>query len=286
MSDPAVPPRPLAPVPSAGEPRTDALRRLLAILDRLRAPDGCPWDLKQTVATLAPSVIEEAHELVEAIESGDERGTVEETGDLLMALLLICRVAEDEGRFSAADAALAVGDKLIRRHPHVFGEAAATDAEGVVANWERIKAAERRAKDEDASALAGVPRALPALQRALRLSAKAVAAGFRWPTPEGALAKVEEELSELRAARKAGDRARVEAELGDLLMAAAFLGSYLDVDPERATRAALARFEARFRSMEAELGAGAREASLAAWMEAWGRAKAAEQAAVRYPGVP
>jgi MazG family protein len=279
VTDPAHPPRPLAPVPSAGEPRTDALRRLLAILDRLRAPDGCPWDLKQTVDSLAPTVVEEAHELVEAIESGDDAAAAEEAGDALMALLLICRVAEDAGRFDAGVAARAVGDKLIRRHPHVFGDARAADDRQVVQNWERIKAAERRAQDADASALAGVPRALPALQRAQRIGAKAVAAGFRWPSSEGALAKVEEELGELRRAAAQGDRERAEAELGDLLMAAAFLGQYLDLDAERATRAALKRFEARFRAMESELGPGAREASLDAWMRAWARAKASEQAA-------
>jgi 7-cyano-7-deazaguanine synthase len=270
-------PRPLDPPPAVGEPRTDALRTLLAILDRLRAPQGgCPWDLKQTLASLAPSVVEEAHELVEAIESADDAAAVEEAGDLLMAVLLLCRIAEDECRFSAADAARAVADKLVRRHPHVFGEAAVGGAEQVLANWERIKAAERREKAVDASALAGVPRALPALQRAQRLAAKALAAGFRWTSPEGALAKVEEEARELRAAFAEADPERLTAELGDLLMASAFLATYLDRDAERATRDALRRFESRFRSMEAQLGAGAREATLERWMEAWRAAKALE----------
>ena len=267
-------PRPLDPVPSAGEPRRDALARLLAIVDRLRAPDGCPWDREQTVDSMAPSLIEEAHELVEAIETRSEAGTVEEAGDLLMVVFLICRIAQDEGRFDLAAASQAVGDKLIRRHPHVFGEAEVQGSEHVVANWERIKAEERAAKQEDASALAGVPGAMPALQRAHRIGAKAVAAGFRWDDPEGALAKVAEELEELRAAFAAGDAEAMEAELGDLLMAAAFVGNYLKLDPERATRASLRRFERRFRAMEASLGERAREASLDEWMAAWHAAKA------------
>ena len=267
-------PRPLEPTPATGEPRTDALARLLAIVDRLRAPDGCPWDREQTVASLAPSLIEEAHELVEAIETESESGTVEEAGDLLMVVFLICRIAQDEGRFDLAAAAGAVGDKLVRRHPHVFGAAEVSGSEHVIANWERIKAAERAEKEADSSALAGVPGAMPALQRAHRIGAKAIAAGFRWDDPEGALAKVAEELEELREAFAAGDRAAMEAELGDLLMAATFVGNYLEVDPERATRASLRRFEARFRAMEARLGEGAREATLEQWMDAWHAAKA------------
>lgn len=268
-------PRPLDPVPARGEPRIDALHRLVAIVDRLRAPgDGCPWDLEQTVESMAPSLVEEAHELVEAIETGDEAGSIEEAGDVLLVVTLICRIAQDQGRFDLAAAATAVGDKLIRRHPHVFGEATAEDAPEVLANWERIKAAERAEKGTDTSALAGVPAAMPALQRADRMAAKAVAAGFRWESPEGALAKVEEELAELRAAFAAGDRGRIEAELGDLLMASAFLGTYLEVDPERGTRGALRRFEARFRSMEASLGERLRDAPLEELLEAWRAAKA------------
>jgi MazG family protein len=274
MADPT--PRPLDPVPPTGEPRLDALERLLAIVDRLRAPDGCPWDREQTVESMASSLVEEAHELVEAIETRSEAATIEEAGDLLMVVFLIGRIAQDDERFDLGDAARAVGDKLVRRHPHVFGDLEVTGSEHVVANWERIKAAERAEKSEDASALAGVPAALPALQRAARIGAKAVAAGFRWESPAGALAKVEEEVRELRAAFDSGDRARLAAELGDVLMATAFLASYLDLDAERATRDALRRFESRFRAMEAELGAGAREATLERWMAAWRAAKARE----------
>ena len=275
MTDAATP-RPLDPVPETGEPRVDALHQLLAIVDRLRAPDGCPWDREQTVDSMAPSLVEEAHELVEAIEAGADAATVEEAGDVLMNVLLICRIAEDAGRFDVGAAARAVSAKLVRRHPHVFGDVEVSGSEHVVANWEKIKAEERREKDEDASALAGVPQALPALQRAARIGGKAVSAGFRWEDPEGALAKVEEEVRELRAAFAGGDRARLEAELGDLLMATAFFAQYVKVDAERVTRDALRRFEGRFRAMEAELGPDARAASLDRWMAAWRAAKAAE----------
>jgi MazG family protein len=240
---------------------------------------------------MAPSLVEEAHEMVEAIEAGDERGTLEEGGDLLLVVALICRIAQDEGRFDMAQAARAVGDKLLRRHPHVFGEVVAQDASGAIESWEAVKAAERRERDVDASALAGVPRAMPALQRAFRLGQKAVAAGFRWDSAEGAMRKVEEEVREVREAFGAlGDpgrlrssaveppadeaRARLAAELGDLFLAGAQLAVYLDLDPERVARAAAARFEVRFRDLERDLGGDLRERSLDELMAAWARAKA------------
>ena len=181
---------------------------------------------------------------------------------------------EQEGRFDLARAATAVGDKLIRRHPHVFGDASADSSAHVIANWEKIKEAERKEKNEDASALAGVPKAMPALQRAHRVGAKAIAAGFKWSDPEGALRKVEEEIAELREAYAAGDRERMQAELGDLLIASAFVGNYLELDPERATREALRRFELRFRAMEAKLAGRLREAPLEELLAAWRVAKA------------
>ena len=214
--------------------------------------------------------------MIEAIETGNDAATVEEAGDLLMVICLICRIAQDEQRFDLARAAETVGDKLIRRHPHVFGDARVEGSEHVIENWERIKAEERRERDDDSSALAGVPAAMPALQRAHRVGDKAVAAGFRWSSPEGALDKVAEELEEVRAALESGDQTAVEAEVGDLLMASAFLANYLGVDPEAATRASLRRFEARFRAMEATLGPQARDATLEQWMNAWRAAKAAE----------
>jgi MazG family protein len=282
-------PRPLEVPAPIGEARADALRRLVAIVDRLRAPDGCPWDREQTLKTVAPHLVEEAHELVEAIETGDEAHTIEEAGDLLMGIALLARIAEQAGRFSLAEVASEVSEKLVRRHPHVFGDVQARSADEALRNWEAIKRRERADKKEDASALAGVPVALPALQRAQRVGNKAIQAGFRWDDVAGALAKVREEVGELaheiEAAKLAesrdakptdAQRERLEHELGDVLIAAAFLGNYLRLDPERATREALRRFERRFRSMETSLGKPFSESSLDEMMAAWRRAKASE----------
>lgn len=275
-------PRPLAPPPPTGDARLDALATLLAIVDRLRAPDGCPWDNEQTLASLAPSLVEEAHEAVEAIDAKDDGATTKELGDLLMVIALLAKIGEqDGGRFDLAAVANAVAAKLVHRHPHVFGDETADSATHVLANWERIKAEERAAADEDASALAGVPAALPALQRCQRVAAKAIAAGFHWSDVAGALAKVREEVLELEEvfATAPRDTARLEEELGDVLLAAAFFGQYAGIDPERATRAALRRFEARFRSMETEFQEGMRGKPLDELMAAWRRAKVRTAAA-------
>lgn len=267
--------RPLEEPRPTGDPRLDAVARVLAIVDRLRAEDGCPWDREQTVASMAPSLIEEAHEAVEAIDHGDDRATREELGDLFMVIALIAKIAQqDGGRFDIASVAGTVAEKLVRRHPHVFGEVQVDSSTQAVANWEKIKKSERKEAKKDASALAGVPVALPALQRAARVSAKAVSAGFKWDDARGALAKVKEEVRELDEAFASGETARIESELGDVLLATAFLGSYLDLDPEKATRTALGRFEQRFRRMEGKLGERLRVAPLAELMQAWEAAKA------------
>jgi MazG family protein len=267
--------------------RLRALQRLLEIIDRLREPGGCPWDREQTVASMAPHVVEEAHELVEAVDGGDDGDTVEEAGDVLMALTMICRIASEEGRFDLADAARAVSDKLVRRHPHVFGDAEAGDPQQVLRQWEEVKAGERRDKGRDEGALTGIPRSLPALQRAERTCERAVASGFRWASAAGALEKVVEEFAELREVLEGVDldqpevavdeetAVRIEEELGDLLLAGAYLGSYLGVDPERACRAALGRFEQRFRFMEERLAGPLGERSLEELMAAWSEAKRA-----------
>lgn len=267
-------------------PRLAPLEQLLSIVDRLREPDGCPWDREQTISSMAEFVIEEGFELVEAIEKGDDQETVEELGDLLMVLSMICRIASEEGRFDIGRAAAAVSDKLVRRHPHVFGETNVDDSKQVLSNWEAIKKEERKHEVKDASALAGLPVALPALQRADRACEKAIRAGFRWTTVAGAWAKVEEEFGELRAEIEPLDldspepielqgvtRERVEEELGDLLLAGAFLATYLDLDPEKACRASLRRFETRFRSMEGELGGEIEGRSIEELIAAWQSAK-------------
>ncbi len=261
--------------------RLDALSKLLDTIDHLRDPGGCPWDREQTVATMTPYIVEEAHELAEAVEAGTEADVVAEAGDVLMVVAMIARIAQESGRFDLADCAVSITEKLVRRHPHVFGEVVADDADAVLSNWELIKKSEREAKGEDASALAGVPRSLPGLQRAARMSEKAVRAGFRWPDARGALTKVREELAELEDAfgvspPKDEERLRrVEEELGDVLIAGAFLGSYLGLDPERACKRALERFEARFRHMEAEVEGALSDHDLDHLMAAWKRAKRA-----------
>lgn len=278
--------RPLEIPAPIGEPRADALRKLVAIVDRLRAPDGCPWDREQTLATVVPHLVEESHELAEAVETGDLPHAVEEAGDLLMGICLLARIAEQGGKFDLAAVADGVSDKLVRRHPHVFGDVIARSADEALKNWDAIKRRERADKQEDASAVAGVPVALPALQRAQRLGNKAISAGFRWNDVAGALAKVHEEVAELahevetsgletaRDAKPSDEqRARLEHELGDVLIAAAFLGNYLKLDPERAAREAVRRFERRFRAMESSLVTPLGTASLDEMMRAWQRAK-------------
>jgi len=287
--------RPFDEPASVGEPRLDGVARLVAVVDRLRAPDGgCPWDLEQDATTLTASLVEEAFEAVEAI---DERAELDpanadaqaqadaelrgELGDVLMNIVLIARCEQDAARFDLGDVAHDVADKLIRRHPHVFGGVRVEGRDEVLTNWEAIKAWERRDKQVDASALAGVPKALPALQRAQRLSGKAVSAGFRWGDTRGALAKVREELEELEAAFGDGvepddaRRAELEAELGDLLMATAIFGTYAGLDAEQALRTSLRRFEARYRHMEAALGGSVTGHDLDAMMAAWTAAKRA-----------
>jgi len=281
-------PRPPAPA-RLDDPRVVGFARLLGVVDRLRDPDGCPWDRKQTLRTMAPYLVEEAHEAVEAIERDDDVHAAEEAGDVIMVVALICRIAQEEGRFDLARAAQAVSDKLVRRHPHVFGDVNANSAEEALKSWEAVKQGERAEKAEDDSALAGLPVSLPALQRAGRVWSKAVSAGFRWESVTGAVLKLTEEQAELAAeleesglARDAKadatpeQRARVEHELGDVLLAAAFLGGYLGFEPETVLRGALRRFESRFRAVEENLPRPMREHALDEIVAAWDRAKTLE----------
>ena len=291
MAENASTKRPAEPA-AVDDPRVTAFRRLLGIVDRLRAPDGCPWDKKQTEVSMVPHLIEEAFELSEAIredasgEGGDQgvAPIAAEAGDVLLNVLLICRIAEDAGRYDLARAADDVSDKLIRRHPHVFGEVQADTADEVLANWDAIKKAEREGRDEDASALAGLPKAMPALLLARRICERAVSAGFAWESWRGAFDKLGEEYTELarelsdEAAVPAGERLqRAGEETGDVLLAAAFLAQYLGLDPEALCRGAVARFEARFRSMESALAGKLAGYSLEELMGAWQDAKSRER---------
>ncbi len=277
--------RPAEPVPES-DARIQALRWLVGVVDRLRAPDGCPWDRKQTEASMAPHLVEEAHELVEAIETAGAREAEEEVGDVLMNVVLVCRIAMDAGRYDLAGAANTVAEKLVRRHPHVFGERGASSAEEALSRWEAVKKSEREAQSKDDSALAGIPRGLPALQRAGRTCDKAIAAGFRWQDAAGAFAKLREELGELEAvlpqealtARGSPDldadsRAHIAHELGDILLAGAHLARYLGLEPEHLARDAVRRFETRFRAMESALGGNLAGRSLDELLESWRQAK-------------
>jgi nucleoside triphosphate diphosphatase len=257
-----------------------AMARLLAIMARLRDPaQGCPWDKVQSFRSIAPYTIEEAYEVAEAAETGDPVSLKDELGDLLFQAVFHARMAEEAGLFDFADVAAAISDKMIRRHPHVFGAARIADADAQTIAWEEQKAKER-ASGGAASVLDGVGIALPALTRAEKLQKRAARIGFDWPAADPVLAKIEEELAELRAELEAGaEPARVEDELGDVLFAVVNLARHLRVDPEQALRAAARKFERRFRAVEAAIKAAGRrpEALGLDELEAeWQRVKAKE----------
>ncbi len=224
--------------------------RLLEVMRRLRDPEGgCPWDLEQTFETIAPYTLEEAYEVADAIARGDREALREELGDLLLQVVYHARMAAERGWFDFDDVARTVADKMIRRHPHVFGDARVDSAEAQVRAWEEHKARERAATGRE-SVLDGLPLALPALVRALKLQQRAARVGFDWPDAREVLDKIEEEIRELRAELARGDRDRLEDEIGDLLFSVANLARKLDLDPEGALRRANAKFERRFRTLE------------------------------------
>jgi len=227
--------------------------RVVEIVDRLRGPGGCPWDLAQTAATLRPFVIEEAHEVVEAIDGGDPAKIKDELGDLLFQVVLQSRLGAEAGAFDLGSVAKALGDKLVRRHPHVFGEERAADAGQVLKRWEELKREERAQKGEahGGSMLAGVPVSLPALSRAQKVQERAARVGFDWRRLEDVLAKLDEERVEVAGAIASGDAAAVENELGDLLFSAVNVARFLKVDAEGALRGTVRRFTARFGHIEA-----------------------------------
>jgi ATP diphosphatase len=226
------------------------LRRLLDIMAALRDPaTGCPWDKEQTFDTIAPYTIEEAYEVADAIAHRDYAALPDELGDLLFQVVYHARMAEEAGRFDFADVARAISDKMIRRHPHVFGEAAARDAATQTVAWEAHKASERAARAET-GALAGVPVALPALTRAEKLTSRAARVHFDWPNAEAVLEKLDEETAELRAELPTADPARLADEVGDLLFVLANLARKLKLDPEACLRHANQKFTRRFNAME------------------------------------
>lgn len=226
---------------------------LLEIMKRLRTPEtGCAWDLDQSFETIAPYTIEEAYEVADAIERGDMSDLSDELGDLLLQVVFHAQIASDEGHFSIAHVTQAISEKMIRRHPHVFGEASQKSSSEQSASWEQIKAEERAHKNQhDSSALSGVAMALPALMRAEKLQKRAARTGFDWVDPKDILDKLDEERAEIEDAMAAGDPDHIEEEIGDLLFIAANLARRLKIDPEIALRKANAKFDRRFRAMEA-----------------------------------
>ena len=260
----------------------DAIERLLSIMERLRGPGGCPWDREQTLKTLRPYVLEETYEVLEAIDAGDPREHCEELGDLLLQIVFQAQLTREEGKFDFADVAEAISKKLVHRHPHVFGSSEVKDAEAVLKQWAALKREEKKAKGGGESVLEGVPREMPALARADRLTEKASRVGFDWPDVAGARGKLGEELAELDRAIASGDRDAIEHELGDLLFAAANVARKLGVAPEEALRGTLHRFVTRFGHIERELarrGVPHGGASLAEMDALWDEAKSLERQA-------
>jgi ATP diphosphatase len=270
------------------EPSRD-ISRLIEIMAALRTPvSGCPWDLEQSFATIAPYTIEEAYEVADAIAEGDRGEICKELGDLLLQVVYHARMAEEEGAFAFPDVVEAITRKLIRRHPHVFGDADARAAGAAKGFWEKIKAEEKRERaaagagdGELKGVLDGVPVSLPAMMRAVRLQAKASTVGFDWNDPRAVLAKLREEIDEIEAELDAGPpvRDRLEDEIGDLLFAVANLARHLQVDPDQALRRTNVKFTRRFANIEAALAAEGRapsEASLAEMEALWQKAKLAD----------
>jgi len=263
------------------------ISRLLEIMAALRTPgSGCPWDLEQDFASIAPYTLEEAYEVADAIVRGDLMDLRDELGDLLLQVVFHARMAQEQGAFDFGDVVASITEKLIRRHPHVFGDAGKLSTEAVNGLWERIKAQEkaergaRRPADEPRSALAGVPVGLPALTRALKLQAKAAKVGFDWNDARAVLRKMREEADEIEAEIAGGERRKAAAEVGDLLFAVVNLARHLDADPEAMLRGTNRKFEERFAAVEralAEQGKRPEQASLAEMDALWEEAKAAER---------
>jgi ATP diphosphatase len=271
--------------PIAADVSEGAVRMLLDVMAKLRSPQGgCPWDLEQTFATIAPYTIEEAYEVADAIERQDMAALKDELGDLLLQVVFHAQMAREAGSFDFAAVAAAIAEKMVRRHPHVFGDVTIETADAQTVAWEDHKENERRAKasaeGRAPSVLDGVAAGLPALMRAIKLQRRAARVGFDWPNAVDVFVKIDEELSEIKSEiDNAGPPERVQDEIGDLLFAVVNLARHLDVDPEASLRHANAKFERRFRQVEARLGAAGRSAAdvgLDALEALWQQVKASE----------
>jgi len=231
-----------------------SINKLLDVMRRLRGPDGCPWDREQTVASLKPCLLEECHELLEAMDEDNKANHIEELGDVLLQVVFQCIIREQEGFFTFDDVAEAITCKLIRRHPHVFGDITAATSGEVLHNWEMIKQTEKMGKP-DHSALDGVPVTLPALLKAQRIQSKASRVGFDWDDSKGAIAKIREEMDELIEAEEKGDHGEVAGEAGDLLFSVVNYCRFIDVDAESALELTNKKFSSRFKKVEKKVRA-------------------------------
>ncbi len=273
--------RPSGQVKQRTMDETHRLETLVAIMDRLRSPDGCPWDLEQSFETLRRYLLEECYEAADAIDRQDPDGLREELGDLLFQIVFLSRLAKEQGRFSMDDVIRGIAEKMIRRHPHIFSDARAETADDVARNWEVIKQAEKAGKDrKDASPLDGIPASLPAIQRSQQLGERAARVGFDWETPGQVMDKAEEEWGELRAAVTEGRPERVAEEAGDLIFALVMLCRHVGIDPEGALSATNSKFVRRFEGVRRRLsdaGVSLEEAGLERMERAWSEVKQEEQ---------
>lgn len=257
---------------------------LVSIMARLRAPGGCPWDRKQTFDTIKSYLLEETYEVMDAIDARDWQGLKQELGDLLLQPVFFAEMARDEGLFDIADSLEAINTKLIRRHPHVFADAVAHTPEDVKQRWDEIKTQEKSEQGIAAaeSVLEGVPRTLPALVEAEKISKKAAGLGFEWPDISGVIEKLQEEAAELASARETADKDHIEQEVGDMLFTLVNVARFLKIDPEQALRKTNARFRQRFQFVERQVKAGGgtmSETSLERMEELWQTAKRHEKSA-------
>ncbi|HEX7832513.1 MAG TPA: nucleoside triphosphate pyrophosphohydrolase [Thermoanaerobaculia bacterium] len=251
---------------------------LVQLMTRLRGPDGCPWDRKQTLPDLKPFVIEEAYEVVDAIDRDDRAALLEEIGDMLLEAVFVAEITREEGTFDIYDSITAIHDKLVRRHPHVFGDVVAGDAEQVLVNWEKLKQDERKA--ENKSLLAGVPGSMPALLKAGRLTEKAARVGFDWEATDDVFRKLDEEIAELREAVNSGDAAKMHDELGDVLFTIANVARKMNVNAEESLQSTNRKFTRRFEWMEARVREQEKDLDQLTLEEMdalWDSAKAAER---------
>jgi MazG family protein len=254
----------------------EGFERLVEIMARLRAPDGCPWDREQTFDTIKPYLLEETYEVMQAIDERDWPELAEELGDLLLQVVFFSQMADEAGHFNVTDAIEAINSKLIRRHPHVFGDGDAKTSSEVLKKWDEIKTEEKKKKAKPTGLLASIPKTLPALVEGEHISRKAAGAGFDWPNIDDVFAKMREELTELDHARATGSQERVEGEVGDLLFTIINIARFLKVDPEQALRKTNTKFRRRFAHVEQGLGKPFKEASLDEMESLWRQAKERE----------